>query len=225
MLSTIEVYGGGVFACVMDSYDYSRMLSEVLSVIASKKLEKGGYLVICPDSGDQVEAMLLGLRAANKVFGSVVNSKGYRVVTGASVIQGGGVTPEPLRHILAAVHGAGYLAQSVGFGMGGGLLQKGNRDTMSMATKLRSITYADGEPRDIMKFLKEGSEKVSLPGKFAMRADPDQGGAPVAFRKEERRPAGSENLLQVVYDGGPVDPNIWDGFATARQRVSDPWRI
>ncbi|KAJ2412424.1 hypothetical protein GGI10_003692 [Coemansia sp. RSA 2530] len=217
MLSTIEAYGGGVFACVMDSYDYSRALSEVLPVVASKKLEKGGYLVIRPDSGDQVEAVLLGLRAADKVFGSVV-------VTGASVIQGDGVTPESLRHILAAVHGAGYSAQSVGFGMGGGLLQKVNRDTMSMAIKLSSITYADGETRDIMKFPKEGSEKVSLPGKFAVYADPDQGGAPVALRKEEREPAGLENLLRVVYEGGPVDPNIWDDFATVRQRVSDQWR-
>ncbi|KAJ2698083.1 hypothetical protein H4218_003531 [Coemansia sp. IMI 209128] len=224
MLSTIEAYGGGVFACVMDSYDYSRALSEVLPVVASKKLEKGGYLVIRPDSGDQVEAVLLGLRAADKVFGSVVNSKGYKVVTGASVIQGDGVTPESLRHILAAVHGAGYSAQSVGFGMGGGLLQKVNRDTMSMAIKLSSITYADGETRDIMKFPKEGSEKVSLPGKFSVYADPDQGGAPVAFRKEERETAGLENLLRVVYEGGPVDPNIWDDFATVRQRVSDQWR-
>ncbi|KAJ2025924.1 hypothetical protein GGI06_000382 [Coemansia sp. S85] len=225
MLSTIEAYGGGVFACVKDSYDYSCMLSEVLPVVTSKKLEKGGYLVICPNNYDQMEAMLLGLRAADKVFRSVVRSKGYRVVTGTSVIQGNGMTPESLQHILAAVHGARYLAQSVWFVMDGGLLQKGNRDTMSMATKLSSIMYADGETRDIMKFPKEGSEKVSLPGKFAMHADPDQGSASVAFCKEERRPARSENLLQAVYKGGPVDPNIWDGFAMARQRVSDPWHI
>lgn len=34
--------------------------------------------------------------------------------------------------------------QSVGFGMGGGLLQRVNRDTLSLATKLCHIVYADG---------------------------------------------------------------------------------
>ena len=34
--------------------------------------------------------------------------------------------------------------QAVAFGMGGGLLQKVNRDTCSLATKLAHIVYADG---------------------------------------------------------------------------------
>lgn len=41
--------------------------------------------------------------------------------------------------------------QAVAFGMGGGLLQKVNRDTMSFATKLSHIVYEDGKPADIMK--------------------------------------------------------------------------
>ena len=36
------------------------------------------------------------------------------------------------------------VAQSVAFGMGGGLLQRVNRDTLSLATKLCHIVYADG---------------------------------------------------------------------------------
>lgn len=36
------------------------------------------------------------------------------------------------------------MLQSVGFGMGGGLLQRVNRDTLSLATKLCHIVYADG---------------------------------------------------------------------------------
>lgn len=35
--------------------------------------------------------------------------------------------------------------------MGGGLLQKVNRDTMSFATKLSFIRYADGRAVDVMK--------------------------------------------------------------------------
>ena len=41
-----------------------------------------------PDSGDPVETVVLGLRAAEKVFGCDVNAKGYKVPRGCSVIQG-----------------------------------------------------------------------------------------------------------------------------------------
>ena len=44
-----------------------------------------------------------------------------------------------------------HASQNVAFGMGAGLLQKVNRDTMSFATKLSHIVYRDGTPRDIMK--------------------------------------------------------------------------
>ena len=54
--------------------------------------------------------------------------------------------------------------QAVAFGMGGGLLQKVNRDTMSFATKLSHIVYADGSRRDIMKAPSSDTSKASLPG-------------------------------------------------------------
>jgi len=143
LLREIDQFGSGVIACVMDSYDYITALEKVLPSIAKKKLEKGGFLVLRPDSGDIVEVVLQGLRAADKVFGSTVNSKGYKVITGASVIQGDAVTYPVLTEILNAVKAAGYSAQNVAFGMGGGLLQKVNRDTLGFATKLSQITYSD----------------------------------------------------------------------------------
>ena len=56
--------------------------------------------------------------------------------------------------------------QAVAFGMGGGLLQKVNRDTMSFATKLSHIVYADGTQRDIMKAPSGDTSKASLPGQL-----------------------------------------------------------
>ncbi len=41
------------------SYDYVHALSEVLPSIAAKKVGKGGYLVLRPDSGDPTEAVLM----------------------------------------------------------------------------------------------------------------------------------------------------------------------
>ncbi|KAJ1898163.1 hypothetical protein LPJ66_002928 [Kickxella alabastrina] len=222
VLRLLEVYGDGVVACVMDSYDYARALEEVLPAVATAKLERGGVLIIRPDSGDQVETVLMGLRAAERVFGADVNGLGFRVIRGAGVIQGDGVTTKSLARILAAVHAAGYAAQNVAFGMGGGLLQKVNRDTMSMAVKLSSVTYASGETRDIMKFPRAGSEKVSLPGCFSVHADATQHGAPVVYRQCDAPDA--RNLLEVVYDCGPVPGRQWDSFDDVRRRVDEQWR-
>jgi len=85
--------------------------------------------------------------AAEKVFGYDVNQKGYKVIKGCGVIQGDGVSYESLGRILDAVLAGGYSAQNCAFGMGGGLLQKLNRDTMSFATKLSYIVYEDGTTR------------------------------------------------------------------------------
>ncbi|KAJ2708181.1 hypothetical protein FB645_000027 [Coemansia sp. IMI 203386] len=223
MEKLLRTFGDGVVACVMDSYDYTRALAEVLPAIAQLKLDRGGVLVIRPDSGDLVDVVLQGLRAADSVFGSDVNSKGYRVLRGVSVIQGDGVTPQTLRQIYDATLAAGYSAQNVAVGMGGALLQKLNRDTMSMAIKLSSITYADGSTRDIMKFPRAGSSKVSLPGEFAVCADPGQAGAPVAYRTVDAPGSGDGNQLKIVYDHGPVSGMSWDCFDDVRRRLNDQW--
>jgi nicotinamide phosphoribosyltransferase len=58
ILNMISHFGEGVFACVMDSYDYVKALETVLPSIKNEKVEKGGYMVLRPDSGDPVEAVL-----------------------------------------------------------------------------------------------------------------------------------------------------------------------
>jgi nicotinic acid phosphoribosyltransferase len=121
--------------------------------------------VFRPDSGDPVEAVLMALKAAEKTFGTTLNGKGYKVIKGAgkyspsialpstklyfiiamiiillndiACIQGDGINMQSVKTILDAVLKEGFSAQNVAFGMGGGLLQKVNRDTMSFATKLR----------------------------------------------------------------------------------------
>ncbi len=287
----IDRFGSGVFACVMDrcahangsimrtmsdasdvfacSYDYEHALSEVLPSVAAKKLGKGGFMVLRPDSGDAVETVLQGLRAAEKVFGVTVNSKGYKIPNGCSVIQGtrraasgakayqhltrlarvagDGIDFDTLRRILDAVLDAGFSAQAVGFGMGGGLLQKArtralhtvhanrqltcglrvrqvNRDTLSFATKLCHIQYRDGITRDVMKAPKTDASKFSLPGILQVRRE---GGVPTVYSVPDAgkgRPlvAAEENLLRVVYDKRPV-PGVWDDFATVRARVAAEW--
>lgn len=70
----VNQFGSGLYACVMDSYDYNEALRSVLpaaKVVMEKKDPSGkGFLVIRPDSGDPVEAVLQGLqvRARTSAF-------------------------------------------------------------------------------------------------------------------------------------------------------------
>lgn len=218
MENMMDKFGRGLFAVVMDSYDYAAALSEVLPSVASKKVEKGGYMILRPDSGDPVEAVLMALAAGDKVFGSTVNARGFKVIQGCGVIQGDGINIDTMRKISDAVEVAGFSAENVAFGMGGGLLQKVNRDSLSFATKLSHIVYADGTAQDIMKQPKTDPSKYSLPGLLAVRR---VDGVPIVFPQEEVKP--EDNLLKVIYDMGPLKVKPWDDFDTIKERAAKEW--
>jgi len=219
ILNMIKHFGDGVFACVLDSYDYENCLVKVLPKIKAAKEAKGGWMTMRPDSGDPVESVLLGLRKGEQVWGADVNSKGYKVLRGAAVIQGDGMTPKSLAAVLDAVLAAGYSTGSVLFGMGGGLLQKHNRDTMSFATKLSHIVYLDGTSHDIMKFPKTDKGKVSLPGELAVKK---VNGVPTVF-PADKAPSDQPDLLEVIYDMKPVASYKFEDFDTVRARAQKEW--
>ena len=224
MIKLLNEFGSGVCACVMDSYDYTNALEKVLPSIAKLKVEKGGFLVLRPDSGDPVQVILEGLEACNKVFGSDLNAKGYKVLRGVGLIQGDGINITVLKQIARAVNDAGYSAQNVAYGMGGGLLQvcfvftqKVNRDTMQFATKLSLIVDMDGKIRNVMKNPKTAKWKRSLPGELSVVM---RGGLPYVIPFEN---LGNEvDMLQVVYDSGRQS-NSWRDFQQVRDAVTQHW--
>ena len=216
----VKLYGSGVFSVVMDSYDYERALNVLAPAFKPELERRGGFMVYRPDSGDPIEAVLQALRAAEAAFGATKNSLGYRVVRGVSVLQGDGIALTELQRILAAVLDAGFSAQSVAFGMGSGLLQKVNRDTMSFATKLSFIRYADGSERDVMKKPKTDSEKISLPG--ILKVTRNGQGIPTIYPAESAAGTGP-NLLETVWDNGPVPGLVWDQYDQVRARTRAEW--
>lgn len=245
--------GGGVFSVVMDSYDYTAALYDLLPQVQLHHINSGGHIVLRPDSGDPIEAVLMGLDAAHKAFGATKNSKGYWVLHNCSVIQGDGINIDNVEKILAAVHAKGYSAMNVTFGMGGGLLQRVNRDSMSFATKLsctvtkiqegKNISDPEGGYesmghfiRPVMKLPATDSGKISFPGKLRVVRDPNGEGLlvkpdfnvlPLEIRQKEGykdlNPDQEENILKVVYDKGPVKGLVWDDFDTLKARVEKQW--
>ena len=66
---------------------HMQALTDVLPAVARQKTEKGGFMVLRPDSGDPVQAVLMGLEAGEKVFGVDANALGYRVPRGATCLR------------------------------------------------------------------------------------------------------------------------------------------
>jgi len=217
----IKHFGSGVFACVMDSYDYMNALTKVLPQVKELKIQKGGFMVCRPDSGDPVEAIMQGLKAIEDVFGSQKNEKGYKVINGAGVIQGDGIDIHIVKKILEAATKDGYSAENIAFGMGAGLLQKLNRDTMSFATKLSFIEYKDGNQRDVMKYPLTDNGKYSLPG--ILRIEKNDKGIPIVFPATLKDAGSEKNMLKVVHDNGPVKGAFSETFDEIRSRVNDEW--
>jgi nicotinic acid phosphoribosyltransferase len=218
---------GQILSCVADSYNYNNpdrpsFLWTILPQIAPLAQKQGILFVVRPDSGDPVKCVLDGLKACEAAFGVTVNSKGYKVLNGAAVIQGDGIDAKILGAIVRAVLNSGYSAQNVAFGMGGGLLQRQNRDTLKSAIKLCRIEYADGTVRDVMKKPSRDISKTSLPGLTIVNSTgselkvyPATGNGWEDYRNET-------DLLEVIWDCGPVDYEF-ETFAQMRERLNADW--
>jgi nicotinic acid phosphoribosyltransferase len=142
ILNLIINHPGKVIACVMDSYDYDAALDTILPMVKDALDAFNCVLVLRPDSGDPVQQVIKALKASTKAgYAFTVNSKDKIVFNNVCVIQGDGIGYSVVGDILRAVVFEGYSPENVAFGMGGGLLQKVNRDTMSFATKLSYIKY------------------------------------------------------------------------------------
>ena len=224
----IEQFGGEgcMFSIVADSYDYVHALTHLLPAVAALHTRRGGMMIIRPDSGDPVECVLQALRAGEKVFGVDVNGKGYKVLRSMGVIQGDGINYDVVVKLCEAVMEAGFSVQSVAFGMGGGLLQKVNRDTMSFATKLSYLIDADGHERNVMKRPKHEGAKTSLPGIMRVVAAEQKGAltvVPARWNRETKQSEGEGvSVMRLVWDYGPVE-GCWDDFDVLRERVERQW--
>lgn len=214
-----ETFKNTIFSTVMDSIDYEYACTKIVPKFSARVTEHNGFMILRPDSGDPIEAVLLGLKSAEEAFGCIKNSKGFKVLKNSAVLQGDGIDYKILSRILDAVLKEGYSAQSVTFGMGGGLLQKVNRDTMSFATKLSHIIYEDGSQKDIMKLPKSDLNKASFPGRVVVCLNEE--GIPCTYPEETLD--GRKSLFEVIWDCGPVKDHKWDDFNSIVSRLETQW--
>lgn len=210
----------GIVSAVSDSYNIYEACKMWGTELKDEVLASGATLVVRPDSGEPSEVVVKCLYILEKYFGSTVNSKGYRVLNNVRVLQGDGINHVSIRQILFCVELAGFSADNVTFGQGGGLLQMVNRDTCKFAMKCSAvgIAQADGwlEWRDVYKDPITDSGKTSLRGRF--RVIKNDAGELVNV------PFGTygENVdqLRVVFDTGRIKEHALSTFAEVRARVA-----
>lgn len=159
----INHYAGHMFATVADSYDYYNYINNIVPKFAKQIIDTNSSIVVRPDSGDPVTCVIDALHALTKCFPTYINSKGYKVIEHAAVIQGDGIDLTSMKQILDAVLSAGFSAQCVAFGLGAGLLHNHKRDTLSFATKLNCMGIGKNI-RSVQKKPKTDKSKTSLPG-------------------------------------------------------------
>ena len=203
---------GKLLAVVSDSYDIYQAVSEIWGKQLRTQVENSGAtVVIRPDSGVPEEIVPEVLERLYAEFGGRVNSKGYKVLSDCvRVIQGDGVDVDSIGVILQRIQQAGFSTENVAFGMGGGLLQKVNRDTLRFAMKA-SAMQINGVWRDVYKQPVTDSGKHSKRGRLAVIRD-----AGVIKTIREDALSWESNLLRPVFRNGEL--LVDDGFDSIRAR-------
>lgn len=133
---------GKLVAVVSDSYDIFNACKLWGTELKQEVIDSGATVIIRPDSGDPATVVLKAVMELDKHFGSVVNTKGFKVLNHVRVIQGDGINEESIKAILRTLKLRGYSADNVAFGMGGALLQQINRDTQKFAMKCSAANIA-----------------------------------------------------------------------------------
>ncbi len=199
MRNMLMQYPSGLVACVSDSFDVFRACSDYWGgILKETVLARDGVLVVRPDSGDPPTVVVEVLQRLGAAFGFETNSKGFRVLhPKVRVIQGDGIDFMMLGKILNAVRDAGWSADNIAFGSGGGLLQKLNRDTERFAFKCSSVVVND-EERDVFKRPVTDSGKKSKAGRLKLVRLPN--GEFQTVRADER-PELPDELVEVFRDG------------------------
>ena len=174
----IDKYPTGILSVVCDSYNTQRFVTYYCRELKDKILNRQPNaigvckFVVRPDSlrssYDTPESQMVEFTTIlEDIFGTTINSKGFKVLNSkVGLLWGDGIDPQGIMKICKAVIDAGYSVDHLVFGMGGGLLQKVNRDTERFAFKC-SAQKRNGKwvtiqknPLDVSKRSKAGRMKL-----------------------------------------------------------------
>jgi nicotinamide phosphoribosyltransferase len=215
---------GSIVAVVSDSYDIYHAIREHWGkTLKDEVIKSGATLVVRPDSGDPVQVVHQCLVLLDEAFGHTMTRKGYKLLNHVRVIQGDGINPTSIHAILDRATSAGYAADNLTFGMGGGLLQQLHRDTQKFALKC-SAARIDGRWIDVYKDPVTDKGKQSKRGRMTLLEHREHGTfltVPVppeaASLADVVKPPGYQDAMVTVWENGKLVRD-WT-FAEIRSRA------
>ena len=216
----LKDYPTGILSVVSDSYNIYNFVDEV----CKRKdiiMERDGVFVVRPDSitkphpnPEELTAWIVD--TLYDTFGGTVNEAGFKTLDPhVRVLWGDGIDQEGIFKILEYLRSHGFAAESMVFGMGGGLLQKVNRDTQRFAFKC-SAQKRDGMWHDVFKKPLDLS-KMSKHGKLSL----------IEYEGKLTTVTGSDHhndILETVFENGVITKKYTfdEVRANAELKVSMP---
>lgn len=219
-----KVYPNGIVSIVSDTWDYWKVLTEIVPALKDKIMTRNGKVVIRPDSGDPVK-ILCGDHEAPEgspenlgtvqvlwdTFGGTLNSKGFmQLDSHIGVIYGDSITLERANQILIQLAGKGFASTNVVFGIGSYTYQHVTRDTFGFAMKA-THGVINGQAVDIYKNPKtDNGVKKSAKGLLRVNTD-------LSLDEQVTEEQEKEGMLQTVFLDGKLMRN--ESLATIRERL------
>lgn len=217
MLDAYPASEAPIIACVSDSYNIYDACKNIWgNHLKQNIIDRGGTLVVRPDTGDPVSTVIEVIRILMGQFGFTYNSKGYKVLPDCvRVIQGDGIDFDSFSKILEALDKDGISCDNIAMGSGGGLLQKVNRDTQRFAFKCSAIYDDSGCWKDVYKEPIGDKTKNSKRGILQLRKIVGSHG----YAYTTKRYRGTEaDELELVFQNGNIMKT--HNFKEIRERAS-----
>lgn len=201
---------------LVDTYDQDNAVRNIIGrELHDEVAGFPGLVGIRLDSGDPVTNPADNVEALMESFAYTTNSKGFKALPpNIRVIQGDGLNVEKFCGLYTELERRGLATDNVLCGMGSGLLQEVNRDTLFFGYKANAARI-NGSWRDIAKQPKGSAFKHSKAGRLALQyADGDYRTVPRDSIPPE------ENVLKPVFRNGKL-LHVWD-FTELIERSERP---
>lgn len=159
-----KVYPQGIVSIVSDTWDYWKVVTQILPTLKDKILLRNGKVVIRPDSGDPVKIICGDYNAPKdspeykgtisllwEVFGGTTNTKGFKQLNShIGCIYGDSITLDICKQICVGLQEKGFTSTNMVFGIGSYTYQYVTRDTFGFAMK-STMAIINGKETAIYK--------------------------------------------------------------------------
>ncbi len=200
-------------SAVIDSKNPDNFITEVAGSeeMVQRIKERPGRVVFRPDHGKPITNALRYSDMLSAKFGITTNSKKYKVLNhNVGLIQGDGMDEHSIPELYKEYIKAGWAADNIVTGSGGGLLQVDvNRDTQRFAIKA-SYGEMGGVPTDIQKDPAFDVTKKSKAGKLKLHRMRDEY---MTFQSSQETPVAFDSYLdslETVFEKGDLHAESFD---------------